>query len=579
MPRNVILSKLMKAAQAAFFIASSQMGLTGYVLFCLSWLAYDHYRPWLNFHSETLALIGLLMIVASQASRLNGRGLQLPTIALLPLVVACVPWIQWVFGISLFAGDALLSTFFLVALTMAIGLGYRYQTYCQLNLKPHSDSLFGAIHIAALISALIGILQWLSLQDFLTVYVVQTDPGDRAMGNLGQSNQLATLLLMGITAAVLMFEKKRIGPAGVIFSISFQTLGLMLCQSRAGMLSALVISVFGVWKTRKKDLRTHPIYIATWLFCYGTLILSLPYISRLLLMADGRSMNPGIDGARLLIWKQVLSGLTKSPWFGYGWNETPTAHAAGSLTFPGSLTYTNAHSFVLDIMVWNGIPLGFLITALLGFWIFTRFKSVTEPTAIFAAMSLIPIIIHSLVEFPFTYAYFLIACGFFVGVIEATYTSARAVWLDARWAITGLLIWSAIGSCIVYEYILVEEDFRVVRFENLRIGQTPDSYEVPQIYALSHMGAMLHAARQQPTPHMSSKELEILRATSLRFSYGSLALRNALALGLNGDPVAATLQMAVIKGMYGEVFYGAAVEALRSQERDKYPQLSKVVTP
>ena len=89
----------------------------------------------------------------------------------------------------------------------------------------------------------------------------------------------------------------------------------------------------------------------------------------------------------------------------------------------------------------------------------------------------------------------------------------------------------------------------------------------------------VRAGRQQARPGMTDDELENLRKASLRFPYGSLGLRNALALGLNGNPAGATHQMAVIRGMYGEYYYQAAVSVLRDLEKEKYPVLSLVETP
>jgi hypothetical protein len=142
-----------------------------------------------------------------------------------------------------------------------------------------------------------------------------------------------------------------------------------------------------------------------------------------------------------------------------------------------------------------------------------------------------------------------------------------------------LSIWFVVGGYMIYEYFLIEEDFRVVRFENLKIGTTQPDYEAPHVWMISHMGAMLKAGRQQAQPGMTADELENLRKASLRFPYGSLGLRNALALGLNGNPAGATHQMAVIRGMYGEYYYQAAVSALRDLEKEKYPTLSLVETP
>ncbi|NMM09720.1 MAG: hypothetical protein HHJ16_05540 [Polaromonas sp.] len=328
------------------------------------------------------------------------------------------------------------------------------------------------------------------------------------------------------------------------------------------------------------DLEESLVANANYTHVFGWLaVLLLPYLSDLLLMGGGRNMNPGVDSARITIWKQVLSGISQAPWLGYGWNQTPTAHAAGSLAVPGTMTYTNAHNIVLDLLAWNGVPLGLLLTGACVYWFVSRMRGAIESSAVYGMACLLPIAVHSMVEYPFAYSYFFLAAGLMVGIVEASHQGIKTIRLKLRWVGGVVAIWFVLGSYMIYEYLLIEEDFRVVRFENLHIGQTPTEYEVPHIWMLSHMGAMLKAARQQAVPGMGAIELENLRKASLRFPYGSLALRYALALGLNGNPVAAARQMAVIRGMYGDYYYHAAVSVLRGLQHEKYPVLAQVLTP
>lgn len=549
----------------------------GILCLALAWLAYDHYRPWVNFHSEALAFLGIGLLAVSRSLGGSASIASAPRIAWWVMAVALLPWLQYMLGIGLFAGDALLASLYLCGLGAAIWLGDSYAT-----ASPESDTglmpIFYVLWFVALASTAIGLLQWLNLQGALAMYVVQTDAGDRAMGNLGQPNQLATLLLMGMAALAWTFERKRIGSLGLLVGVAFMTIGLVLAQSRAGMLGALSMAVFLIWKNHLRPSRIAPRWIFAWLLAYGAAVWLLPYVHDLLLMSGGRSVNLQ-DNARVTIWKQMLSGISQSPWLGYGWNETPTAHAAGSLAVPGSMTYTNAHNVVLDILAWNGVPLGLLLTGACVYWFVSRMRGATQSNAVYAMACLLPIAVHSMVEYPFAYSYFLLTAGLMVGIVEASYRGARTIKLNLRWVGGALAIWFAVGSYMIYEYLLIEEDFRVVRFENLRIGQTPKEYEVPNVWMLSHMSSMLKAARQQALPGMSAEELENLRKASLRFPYGSLGLRNALALGLNGDPKGATRQMAVIRGMYGEYYYQAAVSVMRTLQKEKYPELSQVVTP
>ncbi len=556
---------------------SSRLHALGICGFALAWLAYDHYRPWVNFHSEALALGSMGLLMVSQCSSRHVAMVSAPRIVCWVMAVALLPWLQYLLGISLFAGDALLVSLYLCGLGAAVWLGYCYTTVPS-DRQAALASVFYMLWFAALVSAAIGLLQWLTLQEGLAMYVVQTDAGDRAMGNLGQPNQLATLLLVGMAALAWTFERKCIGRLGLIVGVAFMSMALVFTQSRAGMLSALVVAVFLTWKAHVMPGRIAPRYIVAWLLAFGAAVQMLPYLHELLLMGSSRSVNLG-DSARVTIWKQMLSGIGQSPWLGYGWNQTPTAHAAGGLVVPGSLTYTNAHNIVLDILAWSGVPLGLLLTGVCAYWFASRMLVATRSNAVYAMACLLPIAVHSMVEYPFAYSYFLLAAGLMVGIVEASHGGIKTVEVKLRWVGGALAIWFVLGSYMVYEYLLIEEDFRVVRFENLRIGQTPAEYEVPRVWMLSHMGAMLKAARQQALPGMKAEELENLRKASLRFPYGSLGLRYALALGLNGNPAGATHQMAVIRGMYGDYYYQAAVSVLRALQQEKYPELSQVVTP
>lgn len=546
----------------------------GVLLFALAWLAFDHYRPWVNFHSEALALLGIGLLTTSRV--ISRKKFTTPRWIWVVMAFAMVPWLQWFTGISLFAGDAVMASLYLCAFAAALALGYSYTR----DIPDGLDSIFVTIWFVALVSAAIGLLQWLTLQDVLQMYAVQTDPGDRAMGNLGQPNQLATLLLMGMAALAWTYERRRIGAAGLVCGAAFLSLALVLSQSRAGIVSAIVVALFLAWKSPQASMRLRRWHIASWLVGYLLALQLLPWVHEFLMMAEGRNLSLVRDNGRIIIWKQMLGGILESPWVGYGWLQTPTAHAAGAMQHPGSMTYTNAHNVVLDVLAWNGVPLGMALTLACMHWFLSRVWTMREVSALCAMACLLPVAIHSLLEYPFAYSYFLLAGGLMVGVVEAFRSPVSFVAIPRRLSLVFLASWFMVGAHVIYEYIQVEEDFRVVRFENLRIGQTPKEYQPPQnIWLLSHLGAMLNAARQEAKRDMTRDEVENLRKTSLRFPYGSLALRYALALGLNGQPEMAARQMQVIRAMYGDFYYQAAVSVLRSLESEKYPELAKVVTP
>ena len=548
----------------------------GILLFSCAWLSFDHYRPWVNFHAEAMALFGVSLLTASQLFNKN-RPLEAPRWIWIVVAVAAVPWLQWLAGVSLFSGDAVVVSLYLCGFAVAIALGYTHAREASDRLVP----VFSSLWIVAILSAAIGLLQWFSLEGPIGMYVVQTDAGDRAMGNLGQPNQLATLLLMGIASLTWFYERRRIGPTGMIFGTAFLTLVLVLTQSRSGTLSAVAAAFLLAWKAPATSMRLRFSHITAWLLAYLLALQLLPWVQGILLMSDWRSTLSFVnDNGRFIIWKQMLAGIWESPWIGYGWNQTPTAHASGALHFPGSMTYTNAHNVVLDMLAWNGIPLGMAISLACAYWLLSRIREITDASALYAMACLLPIVVHSFFEYPFAYSYFLLAAGLMVGIVEAFRPRSLTSSISQRFLAIALSTWLIIGLYSVYEYIQIEEDFQVVRFENLKIGKTPEEYTPPEnIWLLSHMGAMLRAARQEATRDMRIEEIENLRRTSSRFAYGALAFRYALALGLNGQPEAASRQMQIVRGMYGDLYYQAAKSVLRSLETEKYPELALVLTP
>ena len=549
----------------------------GLLFFTLSWLSFDHYRPWINFHAEMLAFMGLFVLLASVLMKQSAR-LVLPQVSIWMGAVSVLPWVQFVFGINDFAGDALMSSLYLSGLLAAACIGYCLSS----NTSYLADGLTGLMHslwVAAMVSAAIGLAQWFNVEGPLGMYVVQSAMGDRAMGNLGQANQLATLLLMGMAAFAYVFERKIIGRFTFFLGMGLMTAVLILTQSRAGMLSVLMVTAYLMWKRSVVNSRLSMMIVAGWATCFllGTLL--LPYLSEALLLSEVRGVNSIASvSQRWRIWQQLAYGLTQSPWLGYGWNQSASAIAAGAIAYPGSVPFTYAHNLVLDMMAWNGLPSGILLTVGVAYWCVTRLWLCSQLHAVYAVACLLPMAVHSMLEYPFAYAYFLIAAGLMIGVVEAAHVPAKTFVLNMRWAWGFFALWVSIGSYLTVEYFSIEEDFRVVRFENLNLGRTEATYQIPRVWMISHLAAMLKARRQIIEPNMRTSDLENLRTVSQRFADNIPRFRYALALALNGDDVGANHQLAMIRGMFGDDYYAACMGELRHLQKEKYPQLSSLTT-
>lgn len=551
----------------------------GALFFTCAWLAYDHYEPWVNFHSEALALCGLGLLVLAECVRPQvGPTWKIPRtlIALIAGVIGFV-WLQLYLGIGIFFGDALLVSLYLYGLAVAITLGHRYATVGvpDTNLK----WVFVPLLAAALLSATIGLLQWLNLEGVLGMYAVEASLGDRPMGNMGQPNQLATLLLMGLVSLAWFYDRGYGGRLVCTICAGFLVLVLALTQSRAGMLGAITASIFLAWKAQTIPGRMASRHFLVWLFMYGLLLLLIPAIYDLLHLSGGRSTaSLYVASDRYAIWGQALAAIWQSPWIGYGWSQTPAAQAVGSLSVPGAAIFTFSHNIVLDMLIWSGIPMGLLIAGLCAWWFLSRLHNATQTHAVYAMAALLPVLVHSMVEYPFAYSYFLLAAGLLVGVVEAAHPRSLATPLPTKWVTLGLGFWFCMGSVMVYEYFQVEADYRLARLVNQRLEQAPANFHPPSIHLLTQLAALLAAVRVQPAPSMHPAELETMRLVLHRFANREIHLNYILALGLNGNTTEAIRQLSILRAMYGNRSFKIAQFVLRNWQKT-YPVLELVQVP
>ena len=545
----------------------------GLALFGLAWFLTDHFRPWSSFQSEAMALWALALLMWAHLAQPAAWARQAPRWASALLALALLPWIQWVLDIGAYTGDAWMGSLFMCALAVAVSLGYSWGR-APVQLDKLQKAFFLLMVLVVLLTATMAVLQWLSLDLIPPIWFVVLEPGSRSGGNLGQPNQIATLMLMGLAALAWAYERGLTGGAGLAVGAAWIAVALGTTQSRAGVLSAVVCAGFLLAHSYYRSLRLRPGGILGWLCFLGLWMGVLqPGLSDLLLMSGPRSFEVGVDGARVTIWSQMLWGIWHAPWVGYGVSATPTANAWGALQVQGSFIITHAHNIVLDVVAWVGIPLGLLITAVAGYWFVTRMLRVHQALGIYAMACLLPVLVHSMVEYPYAYGYFWVASGLCAGLVEADYQPTKSITWSRTLGLLFIAFWTAVGAVMTLEYTEIEEDFRYLRFEGMRLGRTPPEHRPPEVRFLTQLDGMLVAGRTEPSATLRVEALHNLRDASLRFPFPILRSRYARALWLRGEVEAASLQLGMMRGMFGEEIYQGALELMRADQVNGQPPL------
>ena len=126
----------------------------GLTLLVLSWLTPNHYPPWTSFHSELLAFVAVALMVLGMLVKATHTA-ELPRLTWWILGALCLPWLQSALGISLFAGDALVVSFYLLTLTGAIWVGHA-AIRTSVSSELFMMNFMYAVCIGALVSAAIG---------------------------------------------------------------------------------------------------------------------------------------------------------------------------------------------------------------------------------------------------------------------------------------------------------------------------------------------------------------------------------------------------------------------------------------
>lgn len=562
------------------FSFQSVFVILGSFLFLAGWLAPNHYPPWTSFHNEAALFAALIAFCFAAVLDLKAVRLPEPTLAIVGSLLLII-WLQVAMGQIMFGGDALVSSLYLMGIALAWWLGARSALASQ---RPDRDIDFFAtlIVLSAAASALLAVLQWLQMETSLGIYAAERGPNMRPYANLAQPNLLATLLAMGVVCSYLLFVLDRIKAWQLAALAIFLSFGLIATESRAAILSTICVGIFlivrgelarktGVWR----------VVMAWW-----GLLLTLKFLwqplNEMLLLQAARQEAMAVDSVRLVIWKQIIAAIASSPWTGYGWRQTIVAQKTGIETVPGSAPTDYAHSVVLDLLAWVGLPLGIVLLALAGWWMLRTVRDLKDSTDLLLFSATIPFFVHSMLEFPFAYAFFLFPIAWVFGFLQAR----QMPWkfrvreglpqLNKILAIGGLLGFSLICGRVLLEYLVAEEDCRVMRFEMRNVGTKPLDYEAPQLLLLTQLDEMLKMGRIKPERGMAVADIERMRKANTSQAWASLHLKYVIALGLNGQPQEATRQLRNIGSLYGKVTYKSATEELRKVRDEKYPELALI---
>lgn len=248
-------------------------------------------------------------------------------------------------------------------------------------------------------------------------------PG-RAVGNLRQPNHLSTLLLWSAIAVIPLTESRWLPRVAAVAAFAAVVVGVQLTGSRTGTVGIVVLAAWGLLD-RRLSVPARALLLA------APVLYGLAWAGLSMVAADGQGVGAAtrvgegdLSASRFGIWSNTWALILAHPWAGVGfggfnfaWTLTP---------FPGRPVafFDHTHNLPLQLWVELGVPAGTAVLAMLSgaLWQAARLAwatacdDATAPARRAGVVMLLLIGLHSLLEYPLWYAYFLLPAAWVWGL-------------------------------------------------------------------------------------------------------------------------------------------------------------------
>lgn len=411
------------------------------VLLCtLPFLQPYHLYPLTSFYSEWLAFaLGLGVMTVWMDDRLQARA-GIPWVALSPFALAVLLMVHGLLGWSPYFGQALTGALYLAWAGLMIMAG---RALAQIwGVEKLILVIASALAAGALLSAAAGIIQFYELKTPLNAWVAQSR-GAALFGNLAQTNHFASHATLGLLSlAYLSLRGRR--AAWVALPCTLPLLFVLgLSGSRSVwlfLLAALALAAGLRTVTRDDANRRLFIVVGVMVIVYFLMQMAVqagwirPAEQEAVTAVDRLFSSPGSISDRFRLWGAAWALWLEHPLQGLGWGgfaadyyRHVTAIDADNLYG----LYQNSHNIVLHLLAETGLIGGLLLVVPLLIWIFHVLRAPRDArlwwllglTGVFA--------IHSMLEYPLWYAYFLGVAALLLGIADTPAMAMRRIRLLA----------------------------------------------------------------------------------------------------------------------------------------------------
>jgi hypothetical protein len=277
--------------------------------------------------------------------------------------------------------------------------------------------------LGAELNAMAGILQHYRWHTFLDS-VITSKNAMAIYGNMAQPNHYANYIAMGLVSLGLLRMHLR-SWLSVLLALPLLYV-LVMSGSRSSWLYLLGMTALAfIWQLRDKTSRHLLNYSLILLIGFGLMhwVVELPFLAG----SSGvttlqRLMTSDTNGSiRLYLWHESWLIFTQFPFLGAGLGQFAWQHfqMVPELHAPNILgLYNNAHNLVMQLAAEMGLAGVLVLLGTLGMWVW-QIRHVKITLHHWWGYSILLVLgIHSMLEYPLWYAYFMGVAAILLGVLD-----------------------------------------------------------------------------------------------------------------------------------------------------------------
>ncbi len=504
--------------------------------------------PIASFYGEATAIALGLAAIGLMATGSLWTDVRLPRVSLMFLGFALLMVLQIALGKAAYAQLNLLGALYVLwaaALAMLAN---------KLARSLGADTLVAGLAwflvAGSVLSATIGLIQYFGVQTPLAPYLLDQVHG-RIHANTGQPNHLASYLCIGLASAGYLWSTRRLGSGSALAVCALLVAVVATAGSRAIWLYAAGFVLLSLAAARlrpsqecKRLLRFSVAIFAGLLAAQWLMVNVFPAPAMPLETLAARVQADGLSSPiRLQFWNEAWQMFLSAPVLGVGFKQFAWQHYLLSVKGPGVLDpgiIDHAHNLVFHIAAEFGV-LGLLVmVGGLGWWAWSLRRAQIDAAHWWFAALLGVLGLHSMLEYPLWYAYFLGLAAVALGASERDAPAHH----DGPGGRVILCVAVLLGA---FAFANVYRDYRVM--QALQRTASSDSTTV-SVHGDSRGRVLLDLRRASIfTPFieyalarrmlLNREHLEdkiVLNARALRFQPSNdFAYRQALLLALSGD--------------------------------------------